>query len=420
MLLDSKAYPWFLRYQQDYVDGLYIHIPFCKKKCFYCDFATWVTAPGSDILDLYTESLIAHMLAYEELGILNNKLETAYIGGGTPTLLGTKNLARLISFISEHFSPKELSFEANPESSSKELLREAYLAGATRVSFGVQTTSQKQLELLGRIHTNEQVREALPFAKDLGFSVSADIMCATEALLEEEFCQSILDVLDLGIDHISVYPLQIEPNTALYKQTLSRFKTDEPAYNDPDIQAKHMLLAEEILTSFAFSRYEVASYAKGNHSCLHNQVYWTGRPYLGIGTSAASMLGKNAYAAFSSMLGQKVSNTGEALRYRFTEMRGRKAFAESGAASATYDSEDLSIQTALTEDLIMAARMSKALNPELIRAAEYIFGYAFLTRYVKLKNEGYITEDGSPTRKGWLMGDVISRCWIDLEDVSLT
>jgi oxygen-independent coproporphyrinogen-3 oxidase len=183
--------------------------------------------------------------------------------------------------------PRELSVEANPDSLAPDVLDALADAGATRVSVGVQSTSAAELQALGRVHGPAQALDALSRVAAAGLDVSCDLMCATPLQTEDSWEKSLADVLSCGVGHVSVYPLQIEDGTALGR----RYADEDPAFNAEDVQAARMEAAERALGAAGLARYEVASYARPGKACAHNQAYWTGVPYLGIGTGASGMLG---------------------------------------------------------------------------------------------------------------------------------
>ena len=253
--------------------ALYLHIPFCARKCAYCDFASWATAAGDPLMGAYARALEEQVGEVAELGLLDG-CETVYVGGGTPTLLGADVLGSLVEKVVEAAAPSELTCEANPDSLSEEVLCSVREAGATRLSVGVQSLDDAELAALGRLHDATCARERVTTAVASGLDVSVDLMCATPGQTDESWGRTLGQAVALGAGHVSVYPLQIEEGTALGR----RWCDEDPAWNDSEVQAARMMQSQGILEGYGFHRYEVASYARAGKECRHNKAYWTGLP----------------------------------------------------------------------------------------------------------------------------------------------
>lgn len=358
--------------------ALYLHVPFCRSKCLYCDFESRGGACADEV-NSYLDQLETLLDAHAEAGELDG-IETVYIGGGTPSLAGMR-LAQLVSRVRSVCDPVELTCEANPESFDQGLAEALRAAGATRISLGVQSLVDPELRAIGRIHSADQALEALGRAKDLGFSVSCDLMCGLPGQTLASWRQT-LDALLAGEqrpDHVSVYPLQLEEGTPL--ELLERRGDIEVP--DEDFQAACMELASRALGRAGFERYEVASYAAPGHQCRHNIAYWTGRSYLGLGRSAAGML-----------------DLGE---------RGRDRVRQLDDAGAEVEREHLTAREAAAEDLMLACRMVRGITPELIeRAARFIPREQIDDACDQAIELGLASwQDGrlAPTEFGWLEGN---------------
>ena len=277
--------------------ALYLHIPFCIRRCRYCDFATDATPHGDPLVAAYVavlESLVGRLSA---AGLLRS-VRTGYIGGGTPTMAG-EGLARLVAQVRRGCPGiVELSTEANPESLTGSLARSLAASGATRVSLGVQSLDDAELAQLGRAHSSANARAAARFAVDAGLDLSCDLMCGIPLQTPQSWEASLRGALDLGACHVSCYPLMLEEGTPL-EAAVSR---GEVSVADDDAAADRMVVAERILGQAGFSRYEVASYARPGKRCAHNVAYWTGASYLGLGASAASMMAPGEFAALAEAL----------------------------------------------------------------------------------------------------------------------
>ena len=266
--------------------ALYLHIPFCRAKCLYCDFDSRALTGCAleEAIGAYCEGLSAQVDAHGNAGELS-EVETVYVGGGTPSLLGGR-LVGLVDLVRSYCEPVEFTCEANPESFTLDLAQALRAAGVTRISLGVQSLNASELKAIGRIHSAEQAMLAVAQAKAAGFSTSCDLMCGLPGQTLDTFAETLRSLVTLNPDHVSVYPLQLEEGTPLARME----EAGEMEVPDEDFQAQCMDLAAEVLEEAGYERYEVASYAKPGHRCRHNIAYWTGKPYLGLGRSAASML----------------------------------------------------------------------------------------------------------------------------------
>ena len=266
--------------------ALYLHIPFCRAKCLYCDFDSRALTGCAleEAIGAYCEGLSAQVDAHGNAGELS-EVETVYVGGGTPSLLGDR-LVRLFDRVRAYCEPVEFTCEANPESFTLDLAQALRAAGVTRISLGVQSLNAGELKAIGRVHSAEQAMLAIAQAKAAGFSTSCDVMCGLPGQTLDTFVETLRSLVTLNPDHVSVYPLQLEDGTPLARME----EAGEMEVPDEDFQAQCMDLAAEVLKEAGYERYEVASYAKPGHRCRHNIAYWTGKPYLGLGRSAASML----------------------------------------------------------------------------------------------------------------------------------
>ncbi len=260
--------------------GLYIHIPFCKRKCAYCDFYSLINS--EQLKQEYISALLADII--KQGGVYNRLFDTVYIGGGTPSLLGD-NISDLLSCIKQNFNVSEdaeITAEVNPDV-SYDFLRCAYKSGVNRISVGIQSGNNSELKILGRTHTAENAKKAIELIKSIGFkNISADLMIA----LPESNLKTLKNNLDyflaLDIPHISSYILKIEENT--------RFGKFPPALPDDDSQADQYLFMCEYLESNGYEHYEISNFAKKGFESRHNLKYWLCGEYLGFGPSAHSFM----------------------------------------------------------------------------------------------------------------------------------
>ncbi|MBR3235919.1 MAG: radical SAM family heme chaperone HemW [Atopobiaceae bacterium] len=397
---------WLARLHAASAQALYLHLPFCVRKCAYCDFTSFATGRDDPAMETYTSSLEQEVTMASNARLLEC-CETAYLGGGTPTMLGPKLLARLVSLVLEA-APRinELTVEANPDSLSDETLAALVDAGTTRVSIGVQNFDDAELRALGRVHDAQTARDRVAASVSSGLDVSLDLMCATPLQTEESWKRSLEQAISLGVCHVSVYPLQIEEGTPLAK-TLGE---EEPDWNAPEVQASRMELAAEMLAEAGFARYEVASYALPGKACRHNQAYWNGHPYLGLGVSAASMLTREGYGRMRNAWPGLPSIPSDISRIRMTCEAANKPFSpKDGLPSQQLELELLTEGQAAAEDLMLGMRRTAGIDSGLIAIAGRVLGEDRVNESIDtLVDRGLATwRDGRlvPTHEGWLLGN---------------
>ena len=264
--------------------GIYIHVPFCRSKCQYCDFYS-LTTKDSKLMDSYLEAICAHI---KEAGPLapNHLVDTVYFGGGTPSFFGADGMATILTTIRKNFdvSPTaEITFEANPDSVSPRLLRKLRAEGFNRVSLGVQCDDDAILEKIGRPHTYEQAVSAVQKIRRAGFkNLSLDLIYGLPGQTLEMWENTLSHVLELKPEHISCYGLKVEEGTPLY------LCKDYCGLADDDTQADMYLASVEILRSKGYRQYEISNFCRRGHESKHNLKYWTGGEYLGFGPNASS------------------------------------------------------------------------------------------------------------------------------------
>ncbi len=268
--------------------GLYIHIPFCEKKCNYCDF--YSAFYNKDTLNVYLSALKGEIKKWG--GNLHRPIDTIYIGGGTPSLLGEQILS-LADCIKENFNvlkEAEFTVEANPSSSS-EFLKFAKAAGVNRLSIGVQSGNDETLKILGRTHTANESRQTVEKARKLGLdNISVDLMIALPNSSLKTLKADIDFILSLNPEHISSYILKIEQNTVFAK------KYDTLNLPDDDESAEQYLYMCESLSQNGYNHYEISNFARGESVSRHNMKYWECQDYLGVGPAAHSCVdGKRFY-----------------------------------------------------------------------------------------------------------------------------
>lgn len=272
--------------------GLYIHIPFCVKKCNYCDF---LSAPAAQkvqmaYLDNLQKEIEEKSKEYKEFCV-----DTIYIGGGTPTCVPYEALVKIMDTVKEGFllsGDCEITIECNPGTVTKEALKAYRASGINRLSIGLQSTDDELLTELGRIHTYEQFLETYTWAKETGFhNINVDIMSALPNQTLDGYTDSLKKIVTLDVQHISAYSLIVEEGTPFYQL----YEEDKLNLPDEDTERQMYYKTKEILKEAGFERYEISNYAKPGYECKHNIRYWIRKDYLGLGLGAASFLGNTRY-----------------------------------------------------------------------------------------------------------------------------
>jgi len=309
--------------------GVYVHVPFCASRCGYCDFNTYTAAEGV-LSDGYVDTLLAEFaLAGKVLAEARPpRVSTVFVGGGTPTLLGSGELARILEGVDATWgltADVEVSTEANPETVEPAMLTALRRAGYTRISLGMQSVAPHVLAVLDRRHTPGRAALAAAQARDAGFDhVNLDLIYGTPGESADDFAASLDAVLAAGVDHVSAYALIVEEGTRL----AARIGRGELAHPDDDVAADRYLAAEAALTAAGFGWYEVSNWARtgaADHAvgrpgdfvagarCRHNLLYWTGGDWWGFGPGAHSHVGGVRWwnvkhpAAYAARLAQRHS-----------------------------------------------------------------------------------------------------------------
>jgi len=267
--------------------SLYVHIPFCRSKCVYCDFNSY--AGQEALIPAYVEALLREAEAWSGF-YAGTTVETLFFGGGTPSLTPPAEMKRLMEGLRQRFAiaaEAEVSLEANPESVHFDYLRGLRDLGVNRLSLGVQSFDDEELRLLGRIHSAAEAEAAYGAARQAGFeNVGLDLIFGLPQQELESWQQSLEKAIRLGPDHLSLYALTVEENTPLGRAVAAN-RAWEP---DEDAQAEMYEESEDRLEAVGYDHYETSNWAWPGHRCRHNLTYWETRPYLGLGAGAHSYL----------------------------------------------------------------------------------------------------------------------------------
>ncbi|MDG4764837.1 radical SAM family heme chaperone HemW [Solwaraspora sp. WMMD406] len=276
--------------------GVYLHVPFCAARCGYCDFNTYTPAElgGTAPTGQYVEAVLAELdLAAKVLADGSpRRVDTVFVGGGTPSLLPADDLARLIAAVDATWGladDAEITTEANPESVDPRSLRALRQAGFTRISLGMQSVAPAVLDVLERRHAPGRALAAAREARDAGFAhVNLDLIYGTPGETADDFAASLAAVIGSGVDHVSAYALIVEEGTRL----AARVRRGDVARPDDDLAADRYLAAEAALDAAGFTWYEVSNWARSPAGrCRHNLLYWTGGDWWGLGPGAHSHVG---------------------------------------------------------------------------------------------------------------------------------
>lgn len=265
--------------------GLYLHIPFCVKKCFYCDFPSF--AEKEEGIKHYVQALLEEIKQRGAL-VKGDKFSSVFLGGGTPTILSSESLSQILGMVFEQFNlsqDAEITIEANPGTLSKEMLSSLAKAGVNRLSIGLQAWQDSLLKGLGRIHTRQAFVENFHRAREAGFdNINIDLMFSIPNQTLQNWEETLEQVIQLHPEHISAYSLIVEPNTPFWEQyDRGELKLPEEA---EDRQMYHV--GREMLQGAGYQQYEISNFSLPHKECNHNIIYWQDEQYLGLGLGAHS------------------------------------------------------------------------------------------------------------------------------------
>lgn len=369
--------------------GIYIHVPFCASRCGYCDFNTYTadelggTGPDGWLAALRIE------LARAAATLGPVVVDTVFVGGGTPSLLGAERLACVLDAVGVNFAlapDAEVTTEANPESSSPEFFGALRTAGYTRVSLGMQSTSPRVLAVLDRTHSPGRALAAAREALAAGFEhVNLDLIYGTPGESDADLVASVESAVDAGVDHVSAYALVVEDGTALAR----RVRRGEIPAVDDDVLARRYRLVDELLTSAGMQWYEVSNWSRPGGQCRHNEGYWDGGQWWGAGPGAHGFIGD----------------------VRWWNVKHPRAYAESlaehGSAAAGF--EQLAPRDRHVEQVLLAIRLRRGLATTVLSDAEQ-------RRARRAVGDGLLVEAADRlvlTDRGRLLADAVVRDLLD-------
>ena len=372
--------------------GVYIHIPYCVKKCPYCDFNSWGVRDGFPETG-YTDSVLRELEFYRG-DIEGMQLSSIFFGGGTPSLFDPRSIGRIISKICEITVPErdiEVSLEVNPKTADLGKLKGLRSEGVNRISIGVQSFSRRKLDFLGRINSPEDGRRILEEVSAAGFeNYNFDLMYGTGGETFEEWRGDLEEAVRFGSSHISAYCLTIENGTEF--GTL--FKKGKLILPGEDTLSRFIGYTTEFLGEAGYGQYEISNYARPGYECRHNLLYWKGENYLGLGAGAHSHMKTE-----KSPWGRRWANIKNPASYLKAVGHGQKPLDFT---------EELGREEALEDQIIMGFRLNEGIDVNGLRGR---YGVApDIRRIESLREDGFIELSGDIirlTRKGTLLSDEI-------------
>ncbi len=294
--------------------GLYIHIPFCVRKCRYCDFPSYAGLYSPELAAAYIDAVAEEAREYR-----GERISSVFIGGGTPTILTPAEITTLLSRIGECFdidADAEYSVEANPGTLTPDKAAALAAGGVNRLSIGVQSFNDTELHALGRIHTAAEAFEAVELAQKYFARVSVDLMAAIPQQTSKSLLESLAAAVSLGVGHISCYSLILEEGTPMYDE-YTRGTLDVP---DEDTERDMYYAVRDYLRAHGFERYEISNFARKGEECRHNIRYWQCGEYIGIGAGAHSYF---EGARFNNTADVREYITGDGRRENYTRLTQR-------------------------------------------------------------------------------------------------
>ena len=269
------------------MSGIYIHIPFCKQACHYCDFHFSTSMKKKDDMVL----ALAKEIVMRKNEFKNEIVETIYFGGGTPSVLSNEEINFLIAEVYKNYKVTEnpeITLEANPDDLSSERISELSKSPINRLSIGIQSFYEEDLKIMNRAHNSAEAKKCLEEAIKYFDNISLDLIYGIPGMSDEMWRQNIQTALDFGIPHISSYALTVEPKTALSKL----IQTGKIAEPQDEAASNHFMILVEMLQKNGFIHYELSNFGKENYFSKNNSAYWLGKKYIGIGPSAHSYDGE--------------------------------------------------------------------------------------------------------------------------------
>lgn len=378
--------------------ALYVHVPFCRSRCSYCAFASEALPASDPLMDRYLDALKRELelrgpaRGDAQRAVLGSRppvFDTAYVGGGTPTWLGTERLSRLVRWVRSVAGDglAELTVEANPDSFDDAMAERLAEAGVTRISIGVQSLDDAVLQALGRAHDGARARDAIRAAKAAGIPrLSQDLIAGCPGESDSGWHMTVEEAMGLGCDHVSVYALSVEPGTPLAAAVAS----DRVHLPDEDAVADRLSWADERLERAGLKRYEISNWARPGSECAHNLHYWRYDEYLGLGAAAVSRIGS--------------------VRTKGPAGAGRYAQAVDAEDLRAWEDEDLDACTMARERVMLGLRLTDGIPEEEMDALGAACGLEPRTSLDRWRDEGLVSAAKgriSLTRDGMMLSNAV-------------
>ena len=338
------------------MSGVYLHIPFCKKACHYCDFHF---STSMQTKDLMIKSMVKEIDVH--CNFTDTAIETIYFGGGTPSILGIQDIDTLLNKIKKTFlvvNEPEITFEANPDDLTSEKLRELKNAGINRLSIGIQSFHDDDLLLMNRAHSCDQAINSIKLAQEEGFSnISIDLIYGLPGLSASNWSANIQNAIDLNVQHISAYCLTIEKKTVFYNW----YESNKIILPDDQQTLDQFVVLTDLLVANGFEHYEISNFGKQGYYSKHNSNYWLQEKYLGIGPSAHSFNGQS----------------------RMWNVRNNNQYIKAIAEKTTfYDQETLTPRDHFNEYILTRLRTKWGINKAELKDRHQTY-YAILKKQMK-------------------------------------
>ncbi|MGB0422810.1 MAG: radical SAM family heme chaperone HemW [Flavobacteriales bacterium] len=366
--------------------GIYLHVPFCKQKCSYCDFHFSTSMKlKKDMVKAMVAELEMHANEWE-----NELIETVYFGGGTPSILDGGELKELLEAVKKNYrvlEKAEVTIEANPDDIDPFALKEWKSIGINRLSIGLQSFQSDQLVWMNRAHTAEEALKCIPLAQEHGFdNISVDLIYGLPGMSLKSWEEQLKIIASLNVQHLSCYILTVEEKTLLHKQVTNKEKIIP---HDELISAQYTLLCKWA-KMHGFEHYEVSNFAQEGKRSEHNGNYWKRKAYLGIGPSAHGFKGK-----------QRNWNIANNPRYIKQLQNGEPAF----------DFEQLTERDVVNEEIMVGLRKKEGIDPKLILRESKKEQDEINASLARFTEKGWLKitpEAITMTESGWLMSDAVS------------
>lgn len=348
--------------------SIYIHIPFCVKKCLYCDF---LSAPASaQERESYVEALLRE-IGKTALFCKEYEVNTVFLGGGTPSLLSGIQLERIMQALKKHYAiskDAEISMECNPATASFKTLKAYRKSGVNRLSIGLQSAQDEELKALGRIHDYEQFLRTYEEAKKAGFTnINIDLMAALPGQTLASYEDTLQKIIALNPTHISAYSLIVEEGTPFYEKYGKEEAPKKGELPDEDTEREMYYRTKKRLQEAGYERYEISNYAKKGCECLHNLTYWTGKDYVGFGIGAASFFKGYRYKNSSEIKAyeQFLQQAPEELQAQFLQEKSKGAASFMPQVFDWHEEiQQISEKESMEEFMFLGLRLNKGVSKQ--------------------------------------------------------